>query len=103
VMVGRDIGTVVMPDAELTIYLDASLAERARRRFLERKARGEAVDLEQVTRDVSRRDAIDSTRQHAPLAAAPDAVVVDSTGLTVEQVLERVRGLVKKPDSRKAG
>jgi cytidylate kinase len=95
VMVGRDIGTVVMPDAELKIYLDASLAERARRRFLERKARGEAVDLEQVTRDVSRRDEFDSTRQHAPLAAAPDAIVVDTTELNIEQVVERVRRLVR--------
>lgn len=100
VMVGRDIGTTVMPDAERKIYLDASLAERARRRYLERTARGETVDLEQVTADMRRRDAIDSTRQYAPLAAAPDAIVVDSTGLTVEQVLERVRTLVKKQRSQ---
>ncbi len=94
VMVGRDIGTVVLPDADLKIYLDASLPERARRRFLERRARGEAVEMPQVLADVRRRDEIDSTRQYAPLAAAPDAIVVDSTGLTVENVLERVKKLV---------
>lgn len=95
VMVGRDIGTVVLPDADLKIYLDASLQERARRRFLERQARGEAVTMEQVLADMRRRDEIDSTRQHAPLAAAPDAIVVDSTDLTVVQVLERVKMLVE--------
>lgn len=95
VMVGRDIGTVVLPDADLKIYLDATLAERARRRFLERQARGEAVEMAQVLADMRRRDEIDSTRQHAPLAAAPDAIVVDSTGLTVEEVLDRVLQLVR--------
>ncbi len=95
VMVGRDIGTVVLPDADLKIYLDASLPERARRRFLERQARGEVVEMAQVLADVRRRDEIDSTRQHAPLAAAHDAIVVDSTGLAVDQVLARVKQLVK--------
>jgi len=94
VMVGRDIGTAVMPDAELKIYLDASLVERARRRFLERQARGESVELEQVMRDVRRRDEYDSTRQHAPLVAAPDAVIVDSTDLSIEQVMQRAMQLV---------
>jgi len=102
VMVGRDIGTVVLPDAELKIYLDASLAERARRRYLQRKARGEEVELARVMQDVRRRDEYDSTRQHAPLAAAPDAIVVDTTGLNVEQVIERVRVLVKPPARRAA-
>jgi cytidylate kinase len=97
VMVGRDIGTVVLPDAELKIYLDASLAERARRRYLQRKARGEEVEFDRVMQDVRRRDEYDSTRQHGPLAAAPDAIVVDTTGLSVEQVIERVRGLLKQP------
>ncbi len=96
VMVGRDIGTVVLPGADLKIYLDATLAERARRRHLERAARGEQVDIDQVQKDVRRRDEYDSTRQHAPLAAAADAIVVDSTGLLVEEVLERVMGLVQR-------
>ena len=95
VMVGRDIGTVVLPDAELKIYLDASLAERARRRYLQRTARGEQVEFDWVLQDVRRRDEFDSTRQHAPLAAASDAIVVDTTGLSIKQVVERVCGLVK--------
>jgi cytidylate kinase len=96
VMVGRDIGTVVMPDAALKIYLDASLSERARRRFLERQARGENVEFAQVLSEVRRRDEYDSTRQHAPLVAAHDAIVVDSTGLSVEQVMQRVRQLLER-------
>lgn len=94
IMVGRDIGTVVLPDADLKIYLDAALPERARRRFLERQARGESVEFEQVMRDVKRRDEYDSTRQHAPLAAAPSAIVVDTTGLDVGEVMDRVRTLI---------
>jgi len=90
----------VLPDAELKIYLDASLAERARRRYLQRKARGENVELERVIQDVRRRDEYDSNRQHAPLAAAPDAIVVDTTGLSIEQVVERVRVLLK-PSARR--
>ncbi len=95
VMVGRDIGTIVLPDADLKIYLDATLPERARRRFLERRARGELVDSEQVLRDVKRRDEYDSNRQHAPLMAAPDAIVVDTTGLNVHQVMDRVEILIR--------
>ncbi len=100
VMVGRDIGTVVLPDADLKIYLDAAPTERARRRYVERLARGENVELEQVLADIRRRDAYDSSRQHAPLAAAPDAVLVDSTGLTIAQVLERVKGLIERARTR---
>jgi CMP/dCMP kinase len=90
VMVGRDIGTVVLPDAELKIYLDATLHERARRRFLEREERGEKVTFEQVLADVERRDRGDSSRQHAPLRAADDAILVETTGLDIEQVMDRV-------------
>jgi cytidylate kinase len=99
VMVGRDIGTVVLPDADLKIYLDATLTERARRRFLERQHRGETVSQEQVLHEVRRRDEYDSTRQHAPLMAASDAIVLDSTDLTVDQVLERLRVLLRPPGS----
>lgn len=94
VMVGRDIGTVVMPGADLKIYLDATLPERARRRFLERQARGEVVEFDQVLSDVKRRDEYDSNRQHAPLTAAPDAIVVDTTGLDVGEVMDRVGILI---------
>ena len=97
VMVGRDIGTAVLPDADLKIYLDATLAERARRRYLERLARGEQVQLEQVLQDMRRRDEIDSTRKHAPLTAAKDAIIVDSTELSIDEVLQRVLGLVREP------
>jgi CMP/dCMP kinase len=96
VMVGRDIGTVVLPDADLKIYLDATLAERARRRHLERQRRGEQISFEQVLADVERRDKGDSTRQHAPLTAAPDAILVETTGMDVDQVLDRVGLLVQR-------
>jgi cytidylate kinase len=91
VMVGRDIGTVVLPEADLKIYLDASVEERARRRWREAEARGEAVgSFDDVLRAMRERDRIDSTREVAPLKAASDAVVVDSTSMTVEEVVERV-------------
>jgi cytidylate kinase len=94
VMVGRDIGTVVMPDAELKIYLDATVAERAGRRYREVLDRGEPADYDAVLAAVRRRDEIDSSRVHAPLAVAEDAVVIDTTPLGVDQVLERVLALV---------
>ncbi len=96
VMVGRDIGTVVLPDADLKIYLDASLQERAHRRLVEREARGEAPDAEQVMAEMRRRDEIDSNRKHAPLMAAADAIVVDTTRLSIGEVLGRVRKLVAR-------
>lgn len=96
VMVGRDIGTVVLPDADLKIYLDATLNERARRRFLERQKRGEQVTFEQVFADVERRDRGDSSRQYAPLKAAEDAILVETTGMDVDQVLDHVGVLVER-------
>ncbi len=94
VMTGRDIGTVVLPDADLKIYLDASLEVRARRRHLEILARGGRSDYEQVLQGMRRRDEIDSTRAVAPLRPADDAVVVDTTNLSIEQVLEEVEKLL---------
>jgi cytidylate kinase len=94
VMVGRDIGTVVLPGADLKIYLDATLEERAGRRYREEAARGELADFDAVLTSVRRRDEIDSGRALAPLQAAEDAVVIDTTSLGVEQVLERVLALV---------
>jgi cytidylate kinase len=90
VMVGRDIGTVVLPDAPLKIYLDASAEERAQRRWLEEQARGGQRCYEQVLAEVRHRDQIDSTRQVAPLRPAGDAVIIDSTEMALEQVVERV-------------
>jgi cytidylate kinase len=95
VMVGRDIGTVVLPQADLKIYLDASAEERARRRYQERRARGEPADYEEILRDMRRRDEMDSSREMAPLRPAEDAVIVNTDGLSVEQVIERVMQLVE--------
>jgi cytidylate kinase len=99
VMVGRDIGTVVLPDADLKIYLDASAEERARRRYDEIISRGETAKFQDVLASVRRRDQIDSGRAVAPLQAADDAIVIDTTGLDVAQVLDRVVALV---DGRRA-
>lgn len=95
VMVGRDIGTVVLPDAELKIYLDASVEERARRRFLELQARGLQIVYEDILADMKRRDQFDSTRKIAPLKPAEDAVQINSDGLTVDQVLEKIMLLIR--------
>ena len=85
VMDGRDIGTVVLPDASVKIFLTASAEERAQRRYNELAARGEQVEYEEVLADVRRRDANDTNRAAAPLRAAADAVTVDTTGLTFEE------------------
>lgn len=94
VMVGRDIGTVVLPDADLKIYLDASVEERARRRFEESLIRGEKVTFEAVLQTMKLRDEIDSTRDVAPLCAAEDAIVVDSDGKSIETVVGLIMNLI---------
>jgi cytidylate kinase len=94
VMVGRDIGTVVLPDADLKVYLDATQSERVERRYREVISRGEPADYCVVLDSVRRRDEIDSGRTLAPLKPAEDAVVIDTTLLNVGQVLERVLALV---------
>lgn len=94
VMVGRDIGTVVLPEAEVKVYLDATPEERARRRWREMQARGDATPYETVLADLRRRDAIDSQRAIAPLRAAEDALYLDSTALSVEQVVARILEIV---------
>lgn len=93
VMDGRDIGTVVLKDAGLKIYLDASAEERAGRRFRELRAKGEEVEAAQVLEELLARDAQDSGRAAAPLRCAEDAVVVDSTGRSPEQVLTELLAL----------
>jgi cytidylate kinase len=95
VMVGRDIGTVVIPDADLKIYLDASPEVRARRRYLEILERGEEADCDSILRDVKRRDRIDSQRQVAPLRAADDAIRIDTDNLSIAEVLRVVEELVE--------
>jgi cytidylate kinase len=93
VMVGRDIGTVILPEADLKLYLDASATERARRRYEEMKARGIGANLNDVLSMVLERDRIDSTRDVAPLRVAADAVLIDSEQLTAEQTFEQVKQL----------
>ena len=95
VMVGRDIGTVILPEADLKIYLDASAEQRARRRYDEIIARGKQADYNEILAKVIERDRIDSTRDVAPLKAAEDAVVLDSDKLDADEVFERALALCK--------
>src|ERR687891_588122 len=88
---GRDIGTVVAPDAAVKVFLTASPEERARRRAVELGA-----DLETVLRDQALRDAQDKSREHSPLQMAPGAVELDTTGLTLDEVVERIARLVRE-------
>lgn len=90
VMEGRDIGTVVFPDAEAKVYLDASLDERTRRRLRDLRGRGEAASYAEVRRALEERDHRDSTRAHSPLRVAPGAIVVDSTGMEVGEVVDEI-------------
>jgi cytidylate kinase len=94
VMVGRDIGTVIMPEAALKIYLDASAEERARRRHRELLSKGEEIAYIQVLADILRRDQIDSERTLSPLRAADDAVVIDASYMGIEAVVEHILALV---------
>jgi len=96
VMEGRDIQTVVLPEAEVKIFLTASAEERARRRWEELRGRGREADLQHVLADIEARDARDTTRADSPLKPAPDAVHVDTDGLTVEQVVAKVLAIVKE-------
>ena len=95
-MDGRDIGTVILPHAQIKIFLTASPEERARRRYEELQARGEAVSYETVLEDVRRRDDQDSNRALAPLKPAPDAVLVDTTGCSFEESFERLKQVIQE-------
>ena len=96
VMVGRDIGTVVLPEADLKIYLDASVEARAWRRFNECEARGENVNYEVILAQMRDRDHLDSTREIAPLRAAKDAVILDSTAMDAEKVFTTALSLARE-------
>ena len=98
ILEGRDIGTVVFPDADVKFFLSASVEERGRRRWLELAAKGEEVSLEETIAAVARRDEQDSGREHAPLRRAGDAVDIDSTGLAVDEVLDRMESLVREKE-----
>ncbi len=95
VMVGRDIGTVVIPDADLKLYVTASAEERARRRYLELQKRKKPLPYAEVLNGIRRRDRIDSQRAAAPLRAAPDAVHFDTTHLDIEGMFAAAKGLVE--------
>ena len=95
VMVGRDIGTVVLPEADLKIYLDATAEERAKRRYNEIIARGGTADYDVILAKVIERDRIDSTRDVAPLKAAEDAFVLDSDKLNADEVFQHIMTLIK--------
>jgi cytidylate kinase len=95
VMEGRDIGTVVFPHAEVKVFLDANPEERVRRRYLESKDKGESVSESQLAAQIRERDRRDSTRADAPLSQAPDAVYLDSTSLSIEEVEEAILKIVR--------
>jgi len=101
-MVGRDIGTVILPDADLKIYLDASVEERANRRYSERISRGEDVDYEPILEVLRERDMIDSTREIAPLKPADDAIVIDTDGFSIEDVFLKILELRNKLSVQKS-
>ncbi len=93
IMDGRDIGTCVLPDADVKVYLTASVETRAKRRYDELTAKGEACDLDEIARDIKERDERDMNRETAPLRQAEDAVLVDSSDMTIEEVVKEIAGL----------
>lgn len=90
IMDGRDIGTNILPDADVKIYLTASVETRAKRRYDELLAKGERCDPEEISRDIQERDARDMQREIAPLKQASDAVLVDSSNMTIEEVVDKI-------------
>ena len=94
-MAGRDIGTIVMPNAELKIFLEASVEERALRRYNEEVKRGKQIDLEDVIKNVEMRDKIDSNRKIAPLIPAKDAVIITTDGREISKVVDEVLSILE--------
>ena len=101
IMEGRDIGTVVFPDADVKIYLDATAEERARRRVLQNQEKGIECSYEEVLKGIKDRDKRDSTREIAPLKRAEDAIYVDSTNSSVEQVVEEIIEIIRRKKWKK--
>lgn len=95
-MEGRDIGTNVFPNANVKIYLDATPEERARRRYLQNKENGIEMPYEEILESVKNRDFIDSTREIAPLKKADDAIYVDSSNMTIDEVVERIKKIISE-------
>ncbi|AXH98852.1 (d)CMP kinase [Sporosarcina sp. PTS2304] len=96
VMDGRDIGTAVLPDAELKIFMTASVEERAQRRLAEEQSRGVTTDYETLKREISARDQADSAREISPLKKAKDAIIIDTTGKTIEEVTNSIVNYAEK-------
>ncbi|MDT1039100.1 (d)CMP kinase [Staphylococcus pseudintermedius] len=94
VMDGRDIGTTVLPDAEVKVYMIASVEERAERRYKDTQERGIESSIEQLKKDIAERDAYDMNREISPLKKAEDAIEIDTTGLSIEQVTDKILSLV---------
>ncbi len=96
IMDGRDIGTYVLPDADLKIFLTASVEERARRRFLEMCEKGMECDIKKVEEDIKKRDENDSSREFAPLKRAEDAILVDSSDMSFDEVIKTLYDMIKE-------
>ena len=96
IMEGRDIGTNVFPNADVKIYLDATPEERAKRRFKQNEENGIEISYDEILKNVKERDYIDSHREIAPLSKAPDAIYIDSTEMTIEEVVETVTNIIKE-------
>lgn len=101
VMDGRDIGTTILPDADVKIYLTASSLTRARRRYLEYQEKGETCDLAEIQKTIEERDQRDMTREISPLCQAEDAVLVDSSELTIDETVEKILSVYRSKISEK--
>ena len=96
IMEGRDIGTTVFPDADVKIYLDASIEERANRRYKQDQEKGIEISYEEVLEEIKKRHILETTREISPLKQAEDAIYLDSSNLTIEQVTERIVNIIKE-------
>lgn len=100
IMDGRDIGTAVLPHADVKIFLVASVTERAQRRYKENLAKGIATDLPTLTKEIEQRDYLDSSREISPLKQASDAILVDTTGMSVNEVIQKVMQIIQKKQTK---
>ena len=96
IMDGRDIGTVVLPDATLKVYQVASVESRAKRRYLEELSKGKEASLDEIQKDIERRDYIDSHREHSPLRKAEDAILLDTSDLTIQEEIDAILSLFRE-------
>lgn len=95
VMEGRDLGSFVFPHAEIKFYLDCSIAERARRRFIEEQAKNTPITLDEIYEQIAKRDYLDKNREIAPLVVPKDAIIIDSTNLSVDEVVNEMKSYIK--------